>query len=115
MLDEGGESLVKSLHAVFGTRLDDGTDLMGLSLTDEVANGRRSDHDLDRRYASLSIDGSYQLLRDDSLDRTRELHSDLLLLVAWEHVDDAIYRLRRILGVERSEDQVTGLGSGDRR
>ncbi len=44
-----------------------------------------------------------------------ELHPHLLLLVRGEHVDDAVDRLRRVLRVQRREDQVAGLGGGDRR
>ena len=43
-----------------------------------------------------------------------ELHADLLLLVRREHVDDAVDRLRRVLGVQRGEDEVAGLGRGER-
>ena len=54
-------------------------------------------------------------LRDDRLQRIGELHADLRLLVAGEHVDDPIDRLRRVVRVQRREHQVTGLGDGERR
>ena len=38
----------------------------------------------------------------------------LLLLVRREHVDDAVDRLRRVLGVQGREHEVAGLGRGDR-
>ena len=44
-----------------------------------------------------------------------ELDPHLLLLVRREHVDDPVDRLRRVLRVQGREDQVTGLGRGDRR
>ena len=55
-----------------------------------------------------------QLLRADALQRRGELHPHLLLLVRGEHVDDAVDRLRRVLGVQRGEDEVAGLGRGER-
>ncbi len=55
-----------------------------------------------------------QLLRDDPLQRDRELGADLVLLGGRERVDDAIDRLGGVLGVQGREDQVAGLGRGDR-
>ena len=55
-----------------------------------------------------------QLLGADALQRRGELHPDLLLLVRGEHVDDAVDRLRRVLGVQRREHEVAGLRRGQR-
>ena len=43
-----------------------------------------------------------------------ELHAHLVLLLGREDVDDAVDRLRRALGVQRREDEVPGLGGGER-
>ena len=43
-----------------------------------------------------------------------QLHADLLLLVRREDVDDAVDGLRGVLRVQRGEDEVTGLGRGER-
>ena len=53
-------------------------------------------------------------LADHALERAGQLDPDLLLLVGREHVDDAVDRLRRVLGVQGREDQVAGLGGGQR-
>ena len=42
-----------------------------------------------------------------------ELDPDLLLLLAGEDVDDPVDRLGGVVGVQRGEDQVTGLGDGE--
>ena len=55
-----------------------------------------------------------QRLADDALERAGELDPDLLLLVRREDVDDAVDRLRGVLGVQGREDEVTGLGGGQR-
>ena len=54
-----------------------------------------------------------QRLADDALEGRGELCAHLLLLVRREHVDDAVDRLRRILGVQGGEDEVAGLGGGE--
>ena len=43
-----------------------------------------------------------------------ELDAHLVLLLGREDVDDAVDRLRRALGVQRREDEVAGLGRGQR-
>ena len=43
-----------------------------------------------------------------------ELDAHLALLLGREDVDDAVDRLRRALGVQRREDEVAGLGRGQR-
>ena len=43
-----------------------------------------------------------------------ELHAHLILLRRREDVDDAVDRARRALGVQRGEDEVAGLGRGQR-
>src|SRR5207244_6654091 len=47
-----------------------------------------------------------------ALERDRQLHAHLVLLVGGEDVDDAVDRLRRALRVQRREDEVAGLGRG---
>jgi hypothetical protein len=49
---------------------------------------------------------------DDTLEGPGQLHTDLLLLVGGEHVDDPVRGLGRVLGVEGGEHQVAGLGRG---
>ena len=53
-------------------------------------------------------------LADDRGERHGELRAHLLLLIGGEHVDDPVDGLRRVVGVERREHEVTGLGEGER-
>ena len=46
--------------------------------------------------------------------RARELLADLALAIGREHVDDAVEGLRRVVGVQRREHEVTGLGERQR-
>ncbi len=66
------------------------------------------------REATRALGVEYQLLRHDALESRREHRAYLLLLVRREHVDHTVDRLGRVLGVERPEDEVTGLGRGER-
>ena len=52
------------------------------------------------------------LRQDPDIILVGELHPDLLLLVGREHVDHAVDRLGRVLGVQGGEHQVAGLGRG---
>ena len=54
-----------------------------------------------------------QLQRDDAAQDERELRADLLVLIGREGVDDAVDRLRRVVRVQRGEDEVAGLGGGE--
>jgi len=86
-----------------------------LALADEVADRGRGEQDLAGRDAPGAVGGRQQLLGDDPLQRDRELDAHLLLLGRREDVDDAVDRLRRVLRVQRGEDEVTGLRRGQRR
>ena len=59
-------------------------------------------------------DARQELLGHDALDCRGQLGTDLLLLVGREDVDDAVDRLWGVLGVQRREDKVAGLGGGQR-
>ena len=93
-------------------RLQDGRDLVGLALADEVADRRRGHEHLAGADPPGAIGGGQQLLRHDALQRDRQLHADLVLLAAGEGVDDAVDRLRGVLGVQRREHEVAGLRRG---
>src|SRR5256885_506319 len=55
-----------------------------------------------------------QRLGHHALQRHRQLCADLVLLVRRVDVDDPVDRLRGALGVQRGEDEVAGLGGGQR-
>ena len=89
-------------------------DLLDLSLTDQVPDRVVEEEDLERATRDPAVDCREQRLRDDALQRVRELHAHLVLLRRREDVDDAVDRARRALGVQRGEDEVAGLGRGQR-
>ena len=114
-LDVLRQSHVHRLHPVATARLHRRVDLVGLALPDQVANRGGAHEHLDGGDTSQAVVGGDQLLGDHALKGGRQLDPDLLLLVGREHVDDPVDRLRRVLRVQRREDEVTGLGRRDRR
>ena len=112
--DEGGERRVHRLHSVLAAGLDQRVDLVRLALADQVAHARRRHEHLGGDAAALAVGGRQQRLGDDALEADRELHADLALLGGREDVDDAVDRLRRVLGVQRGEHEVAGFGRGQR-
>ena len=87
---------------------------MALALADEVADGAVDQHDLKGRDQPAAHRRD-ELLGNDRLEHHRELDPHLLLLVAGEDVDDAVDRLGGPDGVQGREDELPGLGSGQRR
>ena len=57
----------------------------------------------------------HERLGQDADDRHRELGADLVLLLLGEDVDDPVDRPLGRVGVQGAEDDVPGLGRGDRR
>ena len=112
--DELGEMGVHRLHPDRAGGLDRRVDLVGLPLADQVADRGGRDQDLAGDDAARAVGRGQQLLRDDALQGDRELHPDLGLLLGGEDVDDPVDRLRGRLGVKGGEDQVAGLGRGQR-
>ena len=90
-------------------------DLVGLALADQVADRRVGHEHLARHHAAGAVGGRQQLLGHDALQRDRQLHAHLALLVGGEHVDDAVDRLGGVLGVQGREHEVAGLGRGQGR
>src|SRR5690606_33821843 len=112
--DEVGEALVQRLHAERGAGLDGGVHLRDLGLADQVADGRRADHDLVRRDPAVAVLGLQERLRDDRLERFRQHRADHVLLRGGEDVDDPVDGLGSRGRVQRAEHQVAGLGGGQR-
>ena len=95
--------------------LHSGIDLLDLPLPDQVAHGVVRNQDLERSHAATAVGRRHQSLRDDTLERAGELHAHLVLLLGGEHVDDAVDRLGRTLGVQGREHEVPRLGRGQCR
>src|SRR3954451_6224301 len=87
-LDEIGQVLVHRVHAVLGTGLKRGVDLVRLALTDEVADRGGRDQHLRCNHATGAVGGLCERLAHDALQGAGELHAHLLLLVRREDVDD---------------------------
>ena len=83
---------------------------MRLVVADQRPNGGVRDHHLHCERTTASARQRKQLLTEDGLDHEGELRAHLLLLVGWEHVDDAVDRLHRVGGVQRAEGEVARLG-----
>src|SRR5579875_2065117 len=80
-LDEVDQRGVHRLHPVVAAGLDRRVQLVGLALADEVAHGGRRQQHLDRGDAAPAVSGRQELLGDDALQRGRQHHPHVLLLV----------------------------------
>ena len=89
-------------------------DLVGLALADEVGDRRRRHHHLGGDDPADPARVLHEGLRRRRPAASRELRAHLPLLVRREDVDHAVDRLRRVLRVQRREDEVAGLGGGER-
>src|SRR4029077_17497799 len=108
------EALVEGLHALCAAGLDGRIHLRDLALADEVTDPGRAAHDLGRRDAAAAV-LLHQRLRDHRAQRLRQHRAHHVLLLAGEHVDDAVDGLGGRGGVQRAEHQVAGLGGGERQ
>jgi hypothetical protein len=88
--DQLHQELVERHHAALLAGLDEGADLVGLPLADEVADGRHALHDLEGCHPALLVAGLDQRLREHADEVDGELHPHLLLLVRREDVNDAV-------------------------
>src|SRR3954447_23356046 len=79
-----GERRVHRLHAMRAARLERGVDLVRLAFANQVADGRGRDEHLADADPALAVGGRQELLRDDALERDRELRADLVLLLGLE-------------------------------
>jgi len=113
--DQVGEGAVHGLHAVPASRLYGAGDLVRAALADVMSDGGCGHEDLAGDAAPPAVPCREQLLGADALERGRELHAHLRLLMRREHVDDAVHGLGGILGVQRGEHEVAGLGRRERR
>ena len=113
-LHEVRQRLLHRHHPARRAGLHHRVDLLDLRLADQVPDRVVGDEDLERRDAAAAVGRRHEVLGDDALQRRRELDADLPLLVGREHVDHAVDRLRSALRVQRREDEVAGLGGGQR-
>src|SRR3989344_8098391 len=84
---------------------------MDLALANEGTNRGRPDQDFDRG-DEPARNPRNQTLGDDGDERSGELLANLTLLVAGKTVNDAVNGLSGVIGMERGENEMPGLGRG---
>jgi hypothetical protein len=107
--------LVKRLHAVLLSGLQDGIHLRDLVFADQVANRRRADQDLVCRDPPLTILGLEQRLRNHRAQRFGQHRSDHFLFGSREDVDDPVDGLGGTRGMQGGKYQVAGFRTGERQ
>ncbi len=113
-LDQIGQILVEGLHAERLAGLDHGIHLRNLVFANEVANGRRADHDFVRGHPARAVFFLAERLRNHAYQRFRQHGAHHFLFFRREHVNDTVDGLGRRRGVQGGEHQVAGFGSGKR-
>ncbi len=107
------KGLVHRLHSELClSHLHQGIDLLNLILSNQVSDGRVWDHHLHGQDASLSSGLREQLLGQDPFQNKGELGPDLLLLVGWKDIDDAVDRFDAGIRMQGGKGQMTGFGGG---
>ncbi len=113
LLVEVFQALVHGHHSGVVVGLEEAVELFVLGVSDDVSCADCGEEDFcGDDAAAISGDGQ-ELLGDDGLEGVCELHSDLGLLVWGEDVDDSIYGLYGVGGVNCSEHKVAGFGGGE--
>ena len=80
-----------------------------------IADGGRGDADFASQDAALAIGLRQQFLRDDRLQAVGQLHDDRVLLLGRKDAVDPLDGLHGVGRVQRGQDEVPGLGGGQRR
>src|SRR5207244_8060300 len=83
-------------------------ELVALAVSYQAPRRVGRDEDLERRDLTAS-DPREELLVDDAREGVRQLHPDLRLTGGREDIDESVDRLARVVRVQRSEHEVTGL------
>ena len=95
--------------------LDDVRELAGaLGVDDHVVDTPGHGQDLSDGDATDAVGAGDEPLGDDPLQRAGEHRPHLLVLARREEVEDPVDRLGRVEGVDRGQDEVSGLGRRER-
>lgn len=113
LLVEVFEAFVHGHHAGIVVCLEEAVKLFVFCVSDDVSCADGSEEDFCGDDASAISGDGQELLGYDGLEGVCELHSDLGLLVWGEDVDDAIYGLDGVGGVDGGENKVAGFGGGE--
>jgi hypothetical protein len=109
------EVLVERLHPVVGALLDDLGQATGLRrVHDHVAHAAGHAQDLAAGDPPAAVGRGHEALRHRALQRAGDHRPHLLVHVRREEVDQAVDGLGGVDGVDRREDEVTGLRRAER-
>lgn len=103
------EGLIEIDHAFVVPGLDGRAEFIQTVFFDQLFDRSGIDHDFEGR-CNRAGDGGDHPLANDSLHGAGELAADLLAFIGFEKVQNAADRLRCVGGVDRGEDEVTGVG-----
>src|SRR5579875_2781700 len=95
--DEFREMHLERLHPHVSARLHDGSKLMRLALTQQVAHGVGRDQYFYGRSPPSAARARDQPQSDHACKRLGELRADLSPAFDWKRIDDALQRLRCVL------------------
>ena len=113
--DELGEVALEGLHPRSAAGHDRVAKLVRLTFADQGPHRVRSDQDLGCRAAPRALAPRYEPQGGDAGEHRGELNANLRVRFGRKGVDDAVDRLRSVVGVQRREDQVTRFGGGECR
>ena len=109
-IDKG---IVHQLHALFFSGLNNSRQHKSFGFANDVRDRGRVGKCLQRKHATLAIRAGDQLLTDDAAQRFTHHDPNLFLLIDRKHIEHAIERAGSVPGMQRSQDQMPGLGRGD--
>ena len=109
------EAVVHRDGALVGAREHEALHLWRLALADQVLDRLGDDHDLCCHDAAMAVRAHEELLAEDGLQGRRELQADLSLPCLREHAHDTVDGVHGAVCVQCRENEVSGLGSGQRR
>ncbi len=88
---------------------------MGLAFANQVRDCGHVDQNLEHRNSSAAIRARQQGLRHHAAQTLGQHHANLRLLRFRKHVNDAVHGFHRAVRVQRTKNQMTGFGCGDRQ
>ena len=107
--------LIQGLHLRSASGLDQRADLERLVLPDEVSNCSSCNESFVCGNSTPAIFSAKQGLRNNADQVYRKLHSNLLLLVGREDVNNSVNGLNRVNGMQSSKNKVPGFRGSYRK
>ncbi len=110
---EVNNRIVHKHHSFLSWNLKNWVHMLRFSADDKISNRIIIKHDFACDDSSTSIGSRKKCLRNDSCKSESKLHTDLILLIWRERLDDTINRLDSIIGMECRKDEMSCLGKCD--